>query len=522
VLSGVIIGKTGSQLQQGGFVMKTGRIDENRTEKQASGSGLLGIEQAIAMLKTSRPTFYRWVRTGKIKGTKVGRQWRFRKEDLDRFLQGEAPATHLPVSIRPLVEALDAFAAKAGIPLPKQDGQDDALNVLYVVSNTLLMSCAMRATDVHFIPTVGADSSSVAQLRFRVDGALKTVAEFDIRLLPAIVERFKIMANCNVHANLVPQDGRIQVNIRGQYTDMRICFLPTALGESVVLRILSRQAVTLTADKLGLPEVVEKRLLKALAAPYGLILTSGPTGSGKTTTLYACLLSVTRPEKKVMTIEDPVEYLLPGVQHTGTRPAEGLTFAAALRATLRCDPDVIMIGEVRDPETLEVALKAALTGHLVLSTLHTPDAASALVRMVEMEGEPFMIGDATRLIVSQRLIRKLCQHCARPVTPVPELLAHAREIIQRAGLDWDSLPQSFREPVGCPKCNGMGFKGRMAVIEALEMSPEIAAALRRKATVAELRALAIEQGMVPMAAHGVQSAAAGKVHLQEVLAMAKV
>lgn len=498
----------------------TAKVNRKTTVKSPAPAtpvtDLLDMEQAIGMLKTSQPTFYRWVKTGKIKGTKVGRQWRFRREELERFLKGEAQTVTLPVSIQPLVDALAEFAHKAGVTLPKHTDENEVLNV---VSAILFIAHAIRASDIHFIPTNQTAGTPVVQLRIRVDGTLQTAATFDIRLLPAVVERLKIMTTCSVHETRKPQDGRIQVKLAGETVDIRVSFMPAILGEAVTLRILNQKVASLTLDQLQLPDSIQGKVAKALEATHGVVITSGPTGSGKTTLLYACLMRVARPEKKVITIEDPVEYLLPNVQHTRIAPAEGVTFTTALRSTLRSDPDVIMVGELRDTESLRIIQQAALTGHLVLTTLHASDAVGALRRMLDLGSEPFLIGDTTNLIVSQRLIRKLCVHCARPASPAPDLLAQAKTVIRQDGMDDKSLGSSFHEPVGCPKCNGTGFRGRTAVIEALAMSPEIAAAIRQHAAPEAIRAIAIRQGMVPMAVMGIQLAATGGVSLNEVLAM---
>lgn len=481
----------------------------------ANTADLLDIGQALALLKTSQPTFYRWVRSGKIKGIKVGRQWRFRREDLDRFLKGEAPAVSLPVSIQPLIDSIKTFAQKAGIAsLPGPDENE-------VLSASILMivvAQAMRASDLHLYPTMSGDGQPIALLRIRIDGILQTVADFDLRLLPALVERWKIMANCNTHELRKPQDGRIQIKIKGEELDIRACFLPASLGENVTLRILTRQSI-LTMDKMPIPPAIQKRIEQALQAPQGMILVSGPSGSGKTTLLYACLMKLNQPGKMIMTIENPVEYLLTGVVHANVIPEEGMTFPAAIRSILRSDPDVIMIGEINDPETLRISQMAALYGHLILTSIRAPDAMGVLKKMADLGAEPFTISDTTRLILSQRLIRILCPKCARPMTLTPELLAQAQNIARQSGLDWTTLPSHFREPVGCPHCNRTGFCGRTVCIEALEMNSEITQALMRHASAEELRAIAIKGGMVPLAGHALQRAAEGEVHLTEALAM---
>lgn len=493
-----------------------------KTEKQEVNAGeagkveLLDMEQAIQMLKTSQPTFYRWVRTGKIKGVKVGRQWRFDRSEIERFLKGEAQAVALPVSIEPLVASLEEYARKTGAALPKSRDPNEVLNAVCMI---LFVAHSTQTSDIHLIPTVDEAGQGIAQLRFRVNGILQQAATFDIRLMPALVERFKIMANCLVHESNKPQDGRIQVNIAGETEDIRVNFLPSAKGEAITLRVMKKSGTAYSLDQVELPEPVRKQIDRALATPQGMIVVCGPVGSGKTTMLYAGLMKLAKTGKKIVTVEDPVEYLLPDVVQTRFAPETGLTMPVLLKTIMRTDPDVIMVGEIRDTETVRLLHQAALTGHLVLTALHTPDAAGAFQRLQDIGSEPFLVSDTVRLVLAQRLVRQLCPHCARAATPVADTLALAQAIYRQDGLDWTALPSAFREPVGCPKCRGTGFRGRTLLIEALAMTPEIAAAVRQQRGTNEIQAIAVRQGMVPMAALGIQKAAAGEVSLIEVLSI---
>jgi excisionase family DNA binding protein len=479
----------------------------------AADTGLLDMNQAIELLKTSRPSFYRWVRAGRIKGAKVGRQWRFTRQELDRFLKGQDPVVAVTADIKPLLQTLSECLAACGIDKPPQDAD----GVLQAVSSMILLGVAMKASDLHIIPTLDSAGRNVVELRYRVDGVLHTMATLDPRLLAPVVERWKRMANCNTLENRLPQDGRIQVNIRQKEYDLRISFLPLCKGESVTARVLSHGTVSLDLDGFGYSATVRTKIDRALQAHAGLVLVTGPMGCGKTTTLYACVKRLTSPAVKIIAIEDPVEYLMPGVAQVQILPAIGLSFAAALRASLRAAPNVLLIGEIRDKETLAVAQNCALTGHLVLSALHTEDAVGALIRMVAIGTPAFLVGDSTRLVVAQRLVRRLCPACSKPGIPPEHILERAEQIVRRGGMDWAALVKRFRDPVGCAACNQTGYRGRLVIAEALEMSPELARALGRNAPPEELTGLAVQQGLVPLVLDGLQRAAAGETTVAEVL-----
>ena len=477
---------------------------------------LLGMNQAIELLKTTRPTFYRWLRAGKVRGMKVGRQWRFERSEIQRFLKGEEPRIELRTDIGPLIETLrqriDALGVKAVIPAREDE-------VGKAVSLMIHLAAATGASDIHIAPhIVPEEGEHVGVLRIRVDGVLHVIAQFDVRLLPAVAERWKTMAACDVREKIRPQDGRILVKLKdtGERLDIRVSFLGAYFGESVTARLLSPERLTLDIDAFGFADNDKARLLRAVDMPNGAIIVSGPTGCGKTTVLYGCALLVARPEIKVMTVEDPVEYALPWMVQVPVQPSKGATFASIVRACLRSDPDVILIGEIRDRETLEVAMQVALTGHLVLTTLHTDEAASALVRMVEIGCPPFLIGDATLLIVAQRLVRVLCPHCSEEGAPSGQLMDRAEQLCRSGGLDWAALPKRFGKPIGCRKCRQLGYRGRTLIAETLEVTPEIGEALRRGATVDELRVIAVGQGMTTMSADGARKAAAGRTTLAEV------
>ncbi len=485
-----------------------------KERKAEAGAELVDMEEAIALLKTTRPTFYRWLRSGKFKGMKVGRQWRFYKADIERFLKGEGPRIDLPGSLKPLLAALEKRLAEAGKPLTAPlDGPEDLQAAMLMI----LTGSLLRASDLHLDPQVKAGGAErIARLRYRIDGVLHTIAEFDLPLLKPVVERWKIMGNANVHEAKVPQDCRIQLNVGGRPLDMRVCFVPSCLGEAMTARFLDGATPLLALDKIPYAPRDKELLTRFLDLPWGLMLVTGPVGSGKTTVLYACLNHCVKPEIKVMSVEDPVEYMLPGVTQIQVRPAEGLSFPAALRSIMRCDPDVVMIGELRDRESLAVAQQMALTGHLVMSTLHTQNTVQALRRMVDIGTDPFVVADATKLVVGQRLVRRLCAACSREEKLPVETLARAKAWATQGGVAWESLPRKFRKAVGCPECRQTGYRGRTVIAEVMEITFPISEALRNNAPAEELQALAVKQGMTTLAADGIRRAAAGETSLDEV------
>jgi len=507
------------QQQADGGRGPAGASDTQTKQPQGHAAGqLLTMRQAIELLKTSRPTFYRWVREGRLVGTKLGRQWRFQRGDVERFLAGQAPRIELRADPAPLVAALAQRLEGLGV---KGYASDEPDAIARAIALMVRLAVAMQASDFHIEPyTTGGPEGAIAVLRYRVDGVLHPVARIDIRLLPAIDERFKGLAACDVRERVRPQDGRILARVAdtGRLMDLRVCFVSALLGPSLTVRVLDPDVVhLLNLDRIGYAQRDKEKLLRALRAPWGTVIISGPTGCGKTTVIYACLNHLATPDRKLMSIEDPVEVLLPGVVQVPLRPHEGVTFPTALRAFLRSAPNVIHVGEIRDLETLQIVHQAALTGHLLLTTLHADEAARALKRMVEIGSDPFLVADSTKLIIAQRLIRKLCPECSVEAQPPASQLEQAAGLASAGGLDWAALPRAFRAPRGCPKCHQTGFRGRGVIAEALEVTPEIGAALRRAAALDELRAIAVGQGMTSLAADGVRRAAEGLTSLEEAL-----
>lgn len=496
---------------------------ESQGGKAASAGGeLIDMDRAIELLSTTRPTFYRWLRAGKIRGMKLGRQWRFYREDVDRFLKGEEPRIALRADIGPLIQRLQERLVGLGAKDPSPSDAGDAARAARLM---IALGAAMRASDIHIVPDLNPKGDrTIGVLRYRVRGVLHAACDFDARLLPAIAEQFKAMAGCDVHENAKPQVGRILTDLGDgrKPFDVRVCFLPTAFGESLTARMLSRSDVSLSIDQIDYTPRDMEKLLRWLAAPWGLVIVTGPVGCGKTTVLYSCLHHLGKPEVKIMSVEDPVEYRLPGVVQVQVNEAAGMTFPVALRSVMRSDPDVIMLGEVRDAASFRLALHVALGGHLVLTQFHMDNAADVLRRMIDLGCEPFLVADATKLIIAQLLVRLLCPDCSVKDDPPASALKRAEALAHRAGLDWQGLPKNFRKPVGCAKCGQTGFHSRNVVAEVLEVTPEIAAAVRRGATADELRMIAIGQGMATMAADGIRRAAEGKTSLDEILRMFEV
>ena len=507
--------KTGKvSKKRGGGRDKRSREGAAPDHPPAAADDLLTMEQAIAMVKTTRPTFYRWLRTGKVKGMKVGRQWRFTREELQRLLKGEAPVIDAPVSVEPLVEQISRrYVEAAGKAMSLQGN-----GVSRAASSIFVLASVSRASDIHIAPHAArADGPGTARVRLRIDGVLHTVAEFDLRLLPALIARFKVICACDVHEQDRIQYGRCMCSVDGRAMDFRLCFMPAHWGESVAIRLLIRDVMLPNLDQLPLAEADRQKYREAIGRPNGIILVCGPAGCGKTTTMYAGLQKVDREQLKVMTVEDPVECSFAGMVQTQVNAQAGITCASALRSIHRSDPDVVMVGELRDPEVVQIVLQMALTGHLIFSQLHTNDAASTLTRLLDLHADAFLTGETLRLVISQRLVRQLCEQCRRRVELNAEQAEHARDLVKAGGIDWDSMDKRFHKSMGCTHCAQTGYRGRTLVTEAMVMTVELAAALRRGAAVEELRTIAVGQGMTTMAADGVRRAAAGETTLDEVI-----
>jgi type IV pilus assembly protein PilB len=435
---------------------------------------------------------------------------------------GVASGEDIEGEIRRLVRASEAFGARAAVEeelvaeegaeeaddLEVDDGISDA-PLVRLVNSVIFQAAEDGASDIHFEPQ--EDSLVV---RFRIDGVLHEVQRIPKRMIPGVTTRLKVLAKLDIAERRKPQDGRISLNAAaaGRMLDVRVATLPTVEGESVVMRLLDKSKKPPTLVELGLSEEMQVRLSEIVRRPTGALLVTGPTGSGKSTTLYAALSAINRPEINIITVEDPVEYRLAGVNQVQINQRAGLTFAAALRSILRSDPDVVMVGEIRDGETAKMAIEAALTGHFVLSTLHTNDAPGALTRLNEMGVEPFLTGAAVSAVLAQRLARKLCTHCCELYTPSVDELLKARvapEIAART----DGM--AFYRKRGCPRCNQTGYKGRIGIFQLLTMSEQLESLAVQKASREDLERAALGEGMRTLWDDGLAKIAAGLTSVEE-------
>jgi general secretion pathway protein E len=380
--------------------------------------------------------------------------------------------------------------------------------VIRLVNLLIDRAVEARASDIHIEPF-----ESKLRVRYRIDGVLREVEAPPNRFRAAVISRIKIMAKLNIAERRLPQDGRIKLATRGKEIDLRISVVPTMHGESLVMRILDRDAVVLDFTVLGFRREVLDTYLEVLDQPHGILLVTGPTGSGKTTTLYTSLLRLNTPGKKIFTVEDPIEYHLDGVNQVQVKPRIGLSFANVLRSILRQDPDIIMIGEIRDLETAQIAVQAALTGHVVLSTLHTNNAAGTISRLLDMGVEDYLLTSTVKGIAAQRLVRTLCQDCREPYRALPELI----EQMQLGRFVSGPEPPTLYRAVGCPKCNGTGYLGRSAISEMLVMSDPMRQHVLRHAETGELHRAAVAEGMETMFGNGVRAALEGLTTLDEIL-----
>ncbi|HPG04077.1 MAG TPA: GspE/PulE family protein [Rhodoblastus sp.] len=377
--------------------------------------------------------------------------------------------------------------------------------IIRLVNQIIANAVESGASDIHIEP--GPDAVLV---RYRIDGALRTAQTIAPNLQAAVVSRIKIMSKRDIAERRLPQDGRIKIAVRGVDIDFRVSTVPTMFGESVVMRILDRRAVELDFVKLGFSSSAIGSLRALMRQPNGIVLVTGPTGSGKTTTLYTALKEINRPEVKIFTVEDPVEYQLAGVNQVQVQPAIGLDFPHVLRAILRQDPDIVMIGEIRDLETAEIAIQASLTGHLVFSTLHTNDAAASIARLLDMGIEDYLLASTIKGVLAQRLVRKLCPHCSSPDP-------NAGSWANRLAAEHRQGQQNFRSPVGCEACNGVGYKGRTTIAELMIVDHGLQARIHESASDTILEQHARENGMRLLFEDGLAKAWRGETSIDEVL-----
>ena len=389
-----------------------------------------------------------------------------------------------------------------------RESADDA-PVIRLVNQIIAQAVEQGASDIHLEPVpAAAGAGNELRVRFRIDGVLVETAMVQRRMVLGVVSRVKIMSDLDISERRVPQDGRVGLTIDGHHIDLRVVTLPTVHGESVVMRILDKDSVVLSLEKLGMAPAEKDRFERAFHQAYGAVLVTGPTGSGKSTTLYAALSELNTIEKNIITIEDPVEYQLDGITQVQVNTKAGLQFSTGLRSMMRADPDIIMVGEIRDRETAQIAIESALTGHLVLSTLHTNDAASAVTRLVEMGIEPFLVASAIDCVVAQRLARKLCQYCKE------------RQIISSDVLRANGIRSQFDMEAynaqGCPRCSHSGYKGRIGLYEVLQVTDEIRKLALARAPAPEIAEVAVRQGMRLLRDDGLEKVRLGLTSIAEV------
>jgi type IV pilus assembly protein PilB len=438
---------------------------------------------------------------------------------------GVAAREDIENEIRRLARASEAFGARAALEdeeglletvgeeaaaddLEVDDGISD-VPLVRLVNSIIFQAAEDGASDIHFEPQEDA-----LAVRLRIDGVLHEVQRIPRRMMAGVTTRLKVLAKLDIAERRKPQDGRISLNAAaaGRMLDIRVATLPTVEGEAVVMRLLDKSKKAPTLTELGLSDEMRQKMEQIIRRPTGAILATGPTGSGKSTTLYAALTEINRPEINIITVEDPVEFRLHGVNQVQINARAGLTFAAALRSILRSDPDVVMVGEIRDGETAKISIEAALTGHLVLSTMHTNDAPGAITRLNEMGVEPFLTGSAVSAVLAQRLARKLCTHCCEMFTPSTDEMIKAR-VSPEVAAAADGVV--FYRKKGCPRCGQTGYKGRIGVYQLLVMSETLESLAAQKASREELERAAIEEGMRTLWDDGLSKVAAGLTSLEE-------
>jgi type IV pilus assembly protein PilB len=418
-----------------------------------------------------------------------------------------------PDDITALISRLDRLEDVVGASVDEAQAEEDEVLALHesdedapvikLVNQIVAQAVERGASDIHFAP-----DGKETRVRFRIDGVLQDITTIPRRMAGGAVSRVKIMAELDIAEKRLPQDGRIGLVVDNRHIDLRVVTLPSVHGEGIVMRVLDKSNVVVDLDKLGMADHERELFESSCRETHGAVLVTGPTGSGKSTTLYAALQMLNTPEKNIITVEDPVEYEMAGLTQVQVSNKTGLTFAAGLRAMVRADPDIIMVGEIRDKETAKIAVESALTGHLVLSTLHTNDAPSAVTRLIEMGVEPFLVASALDCIVAQRLARMLCPSCKRRMI-IPA------KVLQESGYKARMELEAY-EPVGCRRCGGSGYRGRVGLYEVMKMSPEIQTMALERRPSEEMRDLAVSQGMVRLRDDGLNKVRMGRTSMAEI------
>ncbi len=424
----------------------------------------------------------------------IARYYGAKDDSVSKMLQDITEGEVQIATLGSVGDAGDGSAVEADAPIIK------------LVNTIIVDAFKMRASDIHLEPL-----AKTFRVRYRIDGMLHEMKGPPKRLQPSIISRLKIMSNMSIAERRIPQDGRIQTSVGGKTIDLRVSCLPTNHGESIVMRILDKEGLKLGLAELGFFSDDQQTFERLIALPDGILLVTGPTGSGKTTTLYSCLNYINRPDRKIITVEDPVEYQLAGINQVQVSEIIGFTFAAALRSMLRQAPNVVMLGEIRDFETASVAINASLTGHLVFSTLHTNDAPSAVTRLIDIGVKPFLVASSTRALMAQRLVRKVCKKCTAPYTPTESEL-RALEIDKEA-----AAAATFRKGRGCPDCSKTGYRGRFGIFEIFVIDDEARKLIYDKVSSSVLRVRAREMGMRTLREDGRRKVTAGLTTPEEVI-----
>jgi type IV pilus assembly protein PilB len=397
----------------------------------------------------------------------------------------------------------------ADIKIEREIGLGPKTSIVSLVNHLISDAHRLRASDVHLDP-----QENDVQIRFRIDGALEDICTYSKTIHPEVISRIKILSELRTDEHQSAQDGRFRILIEGRPIDVRVSVVPTFYGEDAVMRILADQTEEFTLATLGFSSANREKILKAIQRPYGMILATGPTGSGKTTTLYTLIKHLNVRSASIITIEDPIEYSIKGICQIQTNSRTGLTFANGLRSILRQDPNVIMVGEIRDAETAGIAVNTALTGHMLLSTLHTSDAATTLPRLIDMKIEPFLIASTVNIAIGQRLIRKICSKCKVEKKITPAEAKSLADTLPAKAIGEDAV---FYEGKGCDACGGSGYNGRIGIHEVLTIDGTLREAILRRASATEIKRIAVQEGMTPILHDGIEKAEAGITTIHEVL-----
>jgi len=471
---------------------------------------LLTFDDALQVLGTSRPTLYRLLSSGDIRGLKVGKQWRFRRADLNAYME-RSPVATTSAPAAELESEREFFADRIGREIGPANRED---MIVELVNDIIIDAVTRRASDIHIEAAV-IDGAATTLVRFRIDGVLQEVRKMPSGIEDAVMAQIKSLADMNVGEKRLPQDGRFPVKHDGKSFDLRVSIIPVVSGEAATIRILDRSSVLIDLDKLGLMPDSLTQINRIIEQPNGFFVIAGPTGSGKTTTALSCLSILAQSERKVITVEDPVEFLLPYATQLNTNKRIGLTIPAAVRSIMRQDPDIILIGAMRDLETLQLALEASLTGHLVLTTIHASDAPSTISRMLNLGATGHVLSSSLTGVVAQRLARRICSNCRVEIEPSDYVQFDTwRRLADAGGFDLPSDAKLYKGN-GCEHCNGRGYRGRIGIFEIIEMTELLATVITKGGDDDEIARAAAESGMRTLWADGLRKAAAGETTVEE-------